>query len=138
MKSIKGYSFVQITNGLEVIPKENPKILICACNHTSIMEEEKNGILLINLDILKNESSEINNQEQYIYFLNTKSFCIKCISHISSEYTQGISFKSKNESQITEYILAGGIDSVKGKGLINLYKIHYYDNQTEPGIEPLQ
>ena len=138
VKSIKGYSFVQITNGLEVIPKENPKILICACNHTSIMEEEKNGILLINLDILKNESSEINNQEQYIYFLNTKSFCVNCISHISSEYTQGISFKSKNESQITEYILAGGIDSVKGKGLINLYKIHYYDNQSEPGIEPLQ
>ena len=31
---IKGYSFTQITNGLEAIPKKNPKILVCACNHT--------------------------------------------------------------------------------------------------------
>ena len=137
VKSIKGYSFVQITNGLEVIPKENAKILICACNHTSIYEEGKNGILLINLDILKNESSEIKNEKQYLNFLNTKSFCVNCVSHISSECTQGISFNNKNESQITEYILAGGIDNDKGKGLINLYKIHYYDNQSKPGIEPL-
>ena len=133
---IKGYSFTQITNGLEAIPKENPKILVCACNHTS--EEDKNGILLINLNLLKlNSEIKEEDKNKYLYFLKTKNFYVNCICHISSEEKQ-VSFKNSDNIQYTDYILAGGLDNNKGNGSIQLYRINYYKKYLNIDIKQLQ
>jgi hypothetical protein len=110
--------------------------LVCACNHTS--EEDKNGILLINLNLLKH-NSEIKEEDKnnYLYFLKTKNFYVTCICHISSEEKQ-VSFKYSNDIQYTDYILAGGLDNNKGNGSILLYRINYYKKNLNIDIKQLQ
>ena len=76
-----GYSFVHSINGLEIIPSEKPKILLCACKNN----QKKNGILIVNLDILNSNSDIKNKDENYLKFIETETFFVKCLCHIKWE-----------------------------------------------------
>ena len=115
------YSFVNGINGLVFINlEENKKILLCACK--KYMENQKNGILLINADIREKE-------EIILDFLEIEEFEVNCLCPIQT-------IKSGNNYK-NNYFLAGGLDIEKKRGAIKLCKI-VFKNETEMNIEFLQ
>ena len=135
-KKIKGYSFNISKNNLAIIPREenesNNKILLCACKKYS--KEQKNGILLIKIQIYSNEIVISNN------FYDTENFEVYCFCPILIIYTlnNDILNLKKNEIIDTEYFLVGGFDLNKKKGLIKLYKVVYNKNFDKTKIEFIQ
>lgn len=119
VKKIEGYSFVLSSNGLCLMPREeiesNNKILLCACKNYS--NEQKNGILLVNLTFGNIYFYETYNYEVYCFcpifnFINNKN-------SIEGDMT----IKEKIEIIDTDYFLVGGFDEEKREGIIKLFKI---------------
>ena len=135
VKEIIGYSFIPNINGLEIFPSENPKFLLCACLSKS--NKKKNGFLIVNLDILSNNSNVKNKDENYLKFIKTETFCVNCLCHIKGQNNKDDEnndlnnsnsfFNNNNNMEIKGYILAGGVDGNKQSGIIKLYKIFYND-----------
>ena len=86
------------------------KIIICACKKNS--KYQRNGILLVNSHIE-------DNQEIFDFFYDTYSF--EPYSFCELNYI----YKGEKEINIidTNYFIVGGFDTMKGVGMIKLYKI---------------
>ena len=92
-------------------------ILLCACKKYN--EYQNNGILLITLE---------NNSQESHNFYDTGNFEVYCFCPISFESTINYNIFNKNnelEDNSINYILVGGFNKFKGKGLIKLYRILY-------------
>ena len=129
--SLKGYSYTLSKNNLAImsIPKkysknEDDKLLFCGC--TKYNRDDKNGILLIHLEINKNKN--ILNIKKKFY--NTKNFQVYCFCPLLS--IKNIMFLDQNPKnsniEDTEYIFVGGLDTNKSEGSIKLYRIIYNKN----------
>ena len=113
------FSFIYSTNGMTVFPDEKNfnngykfKVILCACK--KYIENQKNGILLVNIDdelykIDYNSSLKIN-----YYFYDTNSFEVYCFCPIFIyEKTRNV---LKNHMQSTDYFFVSGFDKEKIKG----------------------
>ena len=105
-KEIEEYSFINSVNGLTLLTSEenNQKentILLCACKK-NVLNGQKNGILLINIDDEKNFE---------VQFYETGNFEVYSFCPLST-------FGNKK----TNYFLVGGYDNIKEKGDIKLYE----------------
>ena len=124
----EGYSFNLCNNSLLLIKFKdnyNNDILICACKQYTFFQ--RNGILLINLDL-------VNELEIYDSFYNTYSFepfCFCPILYVDNNNNDAII----NE---TKYIFVGGFNTEKGQGEIKLYKIICGKNGYDTKIEFIQ
>ena len=133
VKSIEEYSFIVSSNGLCLIDNkidENNKILICACK--KYYPQQKNGILLINLEI--NDDLKIQK-----FFYDTDDFEVNCFCQIcnvdnNNAIGEDITHKENIEIYKTEFVLVGGFNEEKGEGVIKLYKI----KNNESNIEKLE
>ena len=144
---IKNYSFTLSPNNLCLISKEekvdkeekekkyeneekesSQKILLAACK--KYIKSQKNGILLIKMDLKSDEFSSI--------FYDTGNFEVMCFCHILNVQKTGYIFKNDVIIYNTEYFLAGGFNKAKGNGVLKLYKIIYNDNFLETKIEYIQ
>ena len=119
-KEIKGYSFILTSTGLCLMSFNNNNennLLLCACK--KYLKNQKNGILLINLNKI-NENDKINNN---IKFYNTDFFEVHCFYQLSiiKEFT--ITNPESSYKKIN-YFLVGGFDTKRKKGIIKLYKIN--------------
>ena len=126
--SIENYSFTLSQNNLDMIPREendkSNKILLCACK--KYKDEQKNGILLVTLDLKKN--LEVLSKK----FYESKNFEVYCFCPISKFYNiKDIKvIEKKNNKMIeTEYFLVGGFNLDSMKGVIKLYKIKYNNQE---------
>ena len=136
--SLEGYSFILSRNNLSIIPiqdtynkTKNDKLLFCACK--KYIKTQKNGILLLKLEIgqkLKFHKT----------FYNTGNFEVYCFCNICKKKKNEVFEKKKkeNENNYTEYILVGGFDNYKMKGLIKLYEIIYNKDIKKIKIEYIQ
>ena len=125
----KEYSFIYSTNGLVIMPKKeidtDNKILLCACK--KYLKNQKNGILLVNIEI-KNNNIDFDH-----YFYETGKFEVYCFCPILIGEKE--KFLDNSNIKDTNYFLVGGFDLNKNKGIIKLYKViygkKYYDNRIE-------
>ena len=136
IKEIKGYSFIESRNNLSTIPipdkynkTKNDKLLFCACK--KYIKSQKNGILLLKLKIIDNDINDI-----YKIFYKTGNFEVYCFCNISKFNNNIIIGNKKNN--YTEYILIGGYDNYKRKGLIKLYEIIYNEDIEKIKLEYIQ
>ena len=130
--SINNYSFIASVNGLALMPveeiKSNYKILLCACKQYK--KGQKNGILLVNPQL--GDNKEI---EEPFYLMN--DFEVYCFCPILIvENKKGL----KKEEQITntDYFFVGGMDLLKRKGKIKLFKMLYGAKAWETKIKYIQ
>ena len=122
VQTIKEYSFIVSSNGLCLIDNkidENNKILLCACK--KYKPQQKNGILLINLEI--NDDLKVQH-----FFYDTDDFEVNCFCQIcnvdnNNAIGEDITQRKKIDIYKTEFVLVGGFDGEKGEGIIKLYKI---------------
>ena len=135
---IKGYSFLLSKNNLSIISipdkynkTKNDKLLFCACK--KYFNSQKNGILLLKLKIIDNSISET-----YKIFDSTGNFEVHCFCNIFKVNNNNKTDNMKKEIENTEYILIGGYDINKRKGLIKLYKIIYNEDIERIKIEYIQ
>lgn len=107
---LEGYSLNISKNSLFVMKSRDYKIIICACKKNS--KYQRNGILLVNSHIE-------DNQEIFDFFYDTYSF--EPYSFCELNYI----YKGEKEINIidTNYFIVGGFDTMKGVGMIKLYKI---------------
>jgi hypothetical protein len=119
--TINNYSFNISQNNLTLIPEEDDnsinKILLCACK--KYIRGEKNGILLLKLELNKN----IKITEK---FYDTANYEIYCFCPIL-KFENDLNILNKENKKITDskYFLAGGFDYNRKQGSIKLYKINY-------------
>lgn len=124
----KNYSFTISPNNLCLISIEKNKekaekesnlnLLFVACK--KYKKNQKNGILLIKIDKKNEAFSNI--------FYNTKNFEVFCFCHILNVIQTGYIFKNDVEIHDTDYILVGGFDKAKGKGIMKLFKLLIDEN----------
>ena len=98
------------------------QILLCSCK-----KENKNGFLVLSLDLEKKEKEILE------YFYETNNFEPGCIYQISNvENNNPINGKIDNKKNInineTEFFMVGGFDPDKRIGIIKLYKIQFNKN----------
>lgn len=124
-KEFNGYSFIKSKTGLTLIPSNkessNDKILLCACK--KYKRNQKNGILLLNIKMNKdNMITDIND-----IFYDTKNFEVFCFCQLGFKSKQNIErildIEYEDNLSYTDYVLVGGYDQNKGKGIIKLYKL---------------
>ena len=132
-KVISGYSFIHTPYGLSVVGEDGPppknKILLCACKKYS--EGQKNGILLINLQLLETDI------KKNTFFYDTGDFEVYCFCPILIiNYSEII--KNDFIYKETKYVLVGGYDSKKQKGSIKLFKLIFDNDSYKNEIEFLQ
>ena len=123
ISSIENYSFALSHNNLALMPKDinkSQKILLCACKKYN--EKQKNGILLLILN-LENNKFEILSSK----FYETQNLEIYCFCPIYLFEKNNIIFQNKqdNISEETTYFLVGGFNQVNKKGFVQLYKVNY-------------
>ena len=127
-KKISDYSFIVSTNGLELMPKlkkENKfKILLCACKNYK--KEQKNGILLVIINM--EENIDIKNT-----FCDTEKFEVYCFCPLLYN-KDGNNNETRNIVE-SNYFLVGGFDTYLGEGKILLYKINYEEKIDNTTIE---
>ena len=117
-------SFINDINGLTLMDieenKKSNKILLCACK--KYIENQKNGILLMNPNL------EINKNLSY-NFVDTDDFEVNCFCPLMK----------KERNNIIKYnlFLVGGFEKNKKTGMIRLYRVIYND-ETNFDIEFLQ
>ena len=129
---IKEYSFIYSANGLAIIPRKeievDNKILLCACKQ--YLKNQKNGILVVNIEIEKN-NKDINFNHIFYETGHFEVYCFCPILKIEKEKFLDNNINIKN----TNYFLVGGFDLYKYQGIIKLYKVifgkKYYDNKIE-------
>ena len=117
VKIIKNYSFNLSQNTLCLIFKENEsnnKLLLCSSK--KYLKCQKNGILLLKIQ-LKNDFSISKS------FYETNKFEVYCFIQIFISNENSV--LKKKQLIGTEFLLVGGFDTDKLKGLIKLYKINY-------------
>ena len=123
VQNIEEYSFIVSSNGLCLIDNkidENNKILLCACKKYIL--QQKNGILLINLEI---NDDDLKFQK---IFYDTDDFEVNCFCQIcnvenSNVIGENITQKENIKIYKTEFVLVGGFEGGKGEGIIKLFKI---------------
>ena len=137
---ISGYSFAQYPKSLILLPKDKPRILMCPCEKVSD-KKKQNGILFINLDILKKtDINQIkNDNKEYIFFYNSKNFKINCFCLLFNQpHTIINSINLKNEYKAyNQYFFAGGDEEDSGRsfGKIYLFKIEFNNSNFNLLIE---
>ena len=90
----------------------NKKILLCACK--KYISGQKNGIMVIDTEIKKNEQLKYK-------FYPFDNFEVNCFCQIEI---------SKEDKMIkTNYFFVGGFDEDKREGIIKLYEIKYKDEK---------
>ena len=122
VQTIEEYSFIVSSNGLCLIDNkidENNKILLCACK--KYYPQQKNGILLINLEI--NDDLKIQK-----FFYDTDDFEVNCFCQIcnvenNNAIGEDITHKENINIYKTEFVLVCGFDGEKKGGMIKLYEI---------------
>ena len=129
VKQIESYSFTISTNSLFLITinkDKNSKILLCGCK--AYNKNQKNGILLIDLNTYKEE------------FYKTDDFEVYCFCPLSIIINKNKN-KTTNEKDLeilhTDYFLVGGFESKKRMGNIKLYKKNI-NNENNITIEFIQ
>ena len=132
-RKIEGYSFASEPNGLALMFKEETKakILLCAC--TKYINDQKNGIYLVNLQM--EDKQGINNP-----FYDTGNFEVFCFCPILIiNPDNDIEEKGKKKKIIdTEYFFVGGFNNDKSEGEIKLFKVIYNEKVRDYKIEFVQ
>ena len=122
VSELEGYSFNISKNSLYLMKNRDYKIVLCACKKNT--KYQKNGILLVNTHIE-------DNQEIFDCFYDTFSFEPYCFCELKYIY--------KKEKEInkyeTFYFLVGGLNAIKGIGVLKLYKIIYEHKAYNTKIE---
>ena len=136
-KYVENYSFTLSQNTLALMPKKSGvnieqdknlnKILICACKKYE--NGQKNGILLLNLD-LSDGLGEI-----YETFLETQNFEVYCLCPLFNLVGNEILNCENNELIETNQFLVGGFNSDTNQGMIKLYEVNYNNNHEKPEIK---
>ena len=112
------YNFFLSRNNLELMPNEKGiKIyLLCGCKNN----KKENGIFILNL---------LSSKEMFLPTNNFEAYCF-CPIFILKKTKEGV-----NKNYYTNYFLAGGLDTKKNRGKINLYKLISEDENNLKGIE---
>jgi hypothetical protein len=137
IKKIEGFSFVITSHGLMVYNQNNVNnnILLCACKQYNL--DQKNGILLVNINTEERK-------ENFDYcFYDTDDFEVHCFCLISDVKNNNpingdITVEDNIKICKSNLFLVGGFDKEKGDGVIKLYKL--LENEKDDGayIEYLQ
>ena len=107
------YSFTKSTNSLSLMTCQENKYEVLLCGCKKYCNNQKNGILLINLNLPSYPEK----------FMDLRNFEVYCFCPIS------IINKDKNHSmEKTNYFLVGGFEAEKGEGMIKLFKIKKMNN----------
>jgi hypothetical protein len=126
VNEIKGYSFIASVNGLFLMSRKKEeqenKILFCACK--KYFEEQKNGILLV--DVLDDKNQKI------LFLYETYNFEVYCFCPIF------LDVKDKNKKIQTDYFLVGGFDINRREGRLKLFRAIYDEKNVFSNIEYLQ
>ena len=127
IKEIEGYSFINSMNGLNILTYEEKnnkekKLLLCSCKKNELLQE-KNGILLIDIEKIKNTNSN-DKSENYIKFFETNDFEVYSFCPLINK-----------ENKNTNYFLVGGYDKDNKKGEIQIYKFLEDKNKNEDEIK---
>ena len=112
--NIEGYSFIDSSNGIYLISREEKDITILLCACKKYLSEQKNGILLIN--------SKKKGESPYEFY-DTNNYEVYCFCQIIYKENVYILDDDKNKRYYTDYIFVGGFDKDKQKGVIKLYKM---------------
>ena len=126
-KIIEGYSFTKISKSWDFIDIRSKKYLIIICG--IIIAKQKNGILLIDLDILNKTDNE--NDDEFIKFFETENeFFYESVCHLhnidaNSEVKNNLNITNSTSNIISniEYVLIGGLDLEKREGVVKLFRI---------------
>jgi len=132
---IENFSFTLSENNCSImrIPDhENSKLLLAACKKYN--KNDKNGILFVILQFNKDK----NDIKTYKKFYDTKNFEVYCFCPIFKKENKYFLNEDKAQKIESEYFLVGGFDTVKGEGLIKLYKLKYSDVSEGTEIEYIQ
>ena len=122
INKIKDYSFSIAPYKLILLThNEKNKTLICGCSKYS--SEQKNGILVVNLDFTNDD-----NIKTRIKFEETASFDLNCLCYLKDK-------KEKNKKNEI-FLLVGGVDEDYNQGVVKMFKIKINDNEID--IEYLQ
>lgn len=115
---ITDYSYNISPYGLMLISEnEKNKYVLCVC--TKYSKEQKNGLLIVNYNLLPEDKIETK-----INFLDTEFFSINTICKLNINNNRG----SKETEEI--FLLAGGVDEEYIRGAVKLYKIDINKNET--------
>ena len=139
---INGYSPNLGVNNLMLMTREEIKnhfrVLLCAC--TKYIDVQKNGILLVILQLRLGENNEIKE-----IFYKTGNFEVHCFCQIlkvenKNDNYNNIDEKYRKNMKITdtEFFLVGGFDIDKKEGTIKLFKIIYGNKALDTKIKYIQ
>ena len=127
---IDGFSFILSSNGLSLITINKNKILLCGCK--KYLKHQKNGILLVNINLEENIKIKKT-------FYNTGNFEVYCFCQINIlEKSNNYIFEENIITHDTDYFLVGGFEKTKNAGMIKLFKIIKKENFLESKIEYIQ
>jgi hypothetical protein len=116
----------------------NDKILLCACK--KYLEDQKNGILLVNPQLGENEN--IINPFYDTGYFEVYCFCpiFNIINNNENILKESVDEDYKKNIEVidTNYFFVGGYDQLKRKGGIKLYKIISGDKTANTKIKFLQ
>ena len=116
----------------------NDKILLCACK--KYLEDQKNGILLVNPQLGENEN--IINPFYDTGYFEVYCFCpiFSVINNNENILKESVDEDYKKNIEVidTNYFFVGGYDQLKRKGGIKLYKIISGDKTANTKIKFLQ
>ncbi len=121
----KYYLKFKIKSTLLAISENNNNALLCACKRYT--RKQRNGILLLNIDLSNNNSN--SNLIVSEDFYDTHYFDVYCFCIYSIIINNNITIQKDIKIKKTRYILVGGFETLIGKGLIKLYKIKYNNNK---------
>ena len=136
VKEIKGYYFSQGETSIEIIDNEKYKILLCSCKQD--LNKEKNGVLIIYLDILNNKN-RIKDKE-YFKFIQ-KDFSVESIYNVKNstkELLSSNSYINSNNCIYHNYILLGGKDDRNNKGIVKLFRFIFDGGSSKFELEDLE
>ena len=132
------YSYIYSTNGLAIMPgkkkETDNKALLCACK--KYCKNQKNGILLVNIEIKNNKFNNDINLNHHFY--ETGHFEVYCFCPILRVEPEKILDNNNIKFIDTDYFLVGGFDLYKYKGIIKLYKVIYGERFFNNKIEYIQ
>jgi hypothetical protein len=125
---VENYSFALSQNNLALMPIEvdiytkdinkSNKVLLCACK--KYKEDQKNGILLLNLDLNDNNNLKVLSQT----FYEIEYFEIYCLCPLFKLDNNHILDVKKTKLIETDRFLVGGFNTNTNQGLIKLYKVN--------------
>ena len=99
------------------------------------MKHQSNGILLLKLEL---DNNDIKIYKIFYKTFNFEVYCFCNIFKVNYDKTLDKSIPHENDKNYTEYVLVGGFDNYKKKGLIKLYKIIYNKDIKKIELEYIQ